>query len=724
MDDIKEPTEQDLEPGDAKAGPVDPLMQKAEKIKELRNKIKSHSKYQKQVFEKNWFLRILFFIGNQWVTYYNSTQSWQRPRNMPDWFPTPVTNKYARILNTIIAILIQKDPVPIITPATNSDEDIATADVADKLIPIIDKETDTATFSKIAAHWYVIIGNIFCHTYAYNSPDNGTVKVEKEQCAGCGSVFSSADISANKDVCNVCGSVNNFKTAVDATGQPMIEEFPKTKLIRDACSPFEIHCEQQIQDIKQLRNFVRTKSMPLEDIKKMYPKFAAKIVTDSSGETQGQDYLNTLAFTTTNAGQKPDFLSGGMGTSKDKRGALDYLYALPDEEFPNGVVATMNGDLVLEVMPLDKIYRDKDGKAFLPLAFAGHTFVPGRLWHKSISDDIFEKQKQRNKLECFIELIIYRMCKPDWLIPSTAGNDVDVGGEPGQKITYTPGPRGEKPEVIHGADVPITLVNRLEQIDKELEDLGATYDALKGQSPTNVNTYAGLKLLTERGYSSHLSMIQNWEKFRADITLQALDIARNTMIEERQATFKNELGDWETSTFQNSDIQGGVDIKIEAGSSLPRSQAAEQAALVESVNSGLIDITDQGTHLKVLEALGQSEFKNDTDIDVKDASKEWNDFLKTGKTRPRKGVDNEEVHLKDAQRRAKTDQFFKLRPEMQKAWIEHIGLHEANVMMEQQRMAQMAAMAGAAPAGKPMLSPSRKTPTKEPPVPKHELQAV
>lgn len=174
-----------------------------------------------------------------------------------------------------------------------------------------------------------------------------------------------------------------------------------------------------------------------------------------------------------------------------------------------------------------------------------------------------------------------------------------------------------------------------------------------------------------------------------EITLQGLNIMRNIMVENRSSTFKNEMGEWETKQFQQADIEGGMDINIEAGSSIPRSQTAEQAALVDSVKLGLIDISDPGTHYKVLEELGQSQFKNDVDIDVKDAKQEWSDFIETGKTRPRLGIDDEVIHLKDAARRAKTDQFFQLSPDMQKAWIEHVGYHDANVKAEQARQAAM-----------------------------------
>jgi len=683
------------------------------KIKELRDKIKNNSKSQKIKFEKNWFRSILFYIGNQWITFYQSSMSWERPRELPAWYPTPVTNKFARAINTIRAILIQKEPRALVTPATNSDDDIATADVGDKLIDVIDRETNISVFRKIASAWYVITGNVFCHTYAYQNKENGEIFIPYEQCMQCAEIVSPKDITDNGNKCPHCQGTK-FILAKNADGQPAGDTQPKTKIVRDACSPFEIHCEQQIQDINKIKNFVRTKTLPLDDVKKMYPDFEDKIVGDSSGGDVGQDYLNTLAFSVT-SGDSNTILGGSTGGGKAERATLDYLYQLPNDDFPNGVVATINAGTVLECMAINDIYVDVYGKAFLPLAFAGYMFVPGRLWHKSVSDDIIEKQKQRNKLESFIELITFRMGAPDWLKPSVCG-DINIGGEPGQEIEYTEGPRGEKPSKVPGSDIPASINQRIEQIDKDFEDLAATYDALKGQSPTNINTFSGLKLLTERGYSSHMELIKNWEKFNEDIATHGLDIARNTMVEERKKTFKNELGDWETETFTKADIQGGVDIKIEAGSSVPRSQAAEQGSLVDSIKLGLVDTSDPGTHYKVLEKLGQAEFKNEIDIDVKDAKKEWKDFLgsvtqfpndpRKWVTRPRKGIDNEKIHLKDAMMRAKTDEFFRLPQQAQQMWIEHAMAHEANVNDEMMRQAMMQ---GGVPQGPGMQAPPNKS---------------
>lgn len=664
------------------------------KILELRNKIKDSSRQQKFVFEKNWFRNVLFYIGNQWISYYNSSKMWEKPRNLPAWFPTPVTNKFARAIDTIRAILIQKDPRSVVSPATSSDEDLAVAEVADSVIDVLDRETEIKTVRKVASAWYVMTGNVFCHTYAYESKLNGEIFIQFEQCTGCGEISPPDKISKNNNTCPKCNQPNFIK-AIDQNNQPIGHRQPKTKICRDVASPFEIHCNQQIDDIKKLKCFVRTKSWNEDEIKEMYPDFADKITVDAGADNQPQDYLNTLAFTDNNVENGTILFSSTSG-ERSRRVMMDYVYSMPNTDFPDGLVATVNGNIVLEAMNLIDIYSSVDGKPFLPLAYAGYKQVPGRLWHKSASDDLIKKQIQRNILEAYIELCSYRMAKPHWLVP-TGAETPQIDGEPGQIIEYTPGPRGEKPEMHPGVDVPASMSHRIEQIDKEMEDLAATYDALKGQSPTNINTYAGLKLLTERGYSSHMEMIKNWENFNEEMDRQALDIARNTMVEERIRTFKNDLGDWETETFTKADLQGGVDIKTEAGSSIPKSQAAEQAALVDSIKLGLIDIKNPAIHYAVLEKLGQADLKNDIDIDVKDAKKEWKGFLesvnknpndpKSWVLRPRNGIDNDIIHLQDAVMRAKTDEFFKMPPKAQEMWQEHIFYHQTNVEREQARQA-------------------------------------
>src|SRR3970040_870243 len=52
------------------------------------------------MFEREWYRNILYYIGQQWITYEETFRRW-RTRNLPRWVPLPVTNRLSSTVNVI-----------------------------------------------------------------------------------------------------------------------------------------------------------------------------------------------------------------------------------------------------------------------------------------------------------------------------------------------------------------------------------------------------------------------------------------------------------------------------------------------------------------------------------------------------------------------------------------------------------------------------------------------
>lgn len=696
---------------------VDPeLFKQKDAILKLRQKVKDVGRTGKRNLEKEWYRNILFIVGRQWIIFDSVKKRWADWKS-PAWYEKPVTNKFAVCHNTIKTVLTQETPRIIVRPGSDSEEDQATAEVADMAVDVVTEEADMKTVREIAASWIVATGNVFLHNYYdVNGESYGESFVQYEKCANpeCGEIYRPTDLENEK--CGNCGG-EEFQPALDQFGQAFGETVPKGKLCCDPVPPFEMFFNAEVQNFKELTEVVRSKRVPLDVAKDMFPKNAAKIVGSGGEETQ-DTYMKAIAYVNSTSGSQ-EILGGASGGDKSESATIDYLFSLPTKDFPMGLDCTIVGDEIVELGELQ--YETIEEKKFIPITHIGNERVPGRIWHKTKLDDVAYKQIERNKLQSYILLWIYSMSGGKWLEADGINMDTPTG-QPNQRIKYTRGPNGEKPELVNGLQIPGQLIQLLEMIDHEIEDLAGSYDVLKGQLPAGLKTASGLRMLTERAFSRHNEMIRNWERGLEDDTVMKIEIARKFFTEERKKTLENDLGNWETKTFTKAYLQGGIDIKVEPGSTIPRSKAAEDEAISSSIAEGIINPQDPKVNFKILEKRGQTDLASSIGDDIKDATHEWKDFMdsvkenpgnpEAWKIRPRNGIDSEQVHYVDAIARSKSDEFFALPMEAQMMWVEHAIYHKTNLDMERQAQAMgiMPSKEGGSVPGKGPKIPSSLNP--------------
>lgn len=677
--------------------------------KALRDKIKQAAANGRQNFERGWFRNILFYAGFQWISFSNTSKRWEKwkPSGGNKDIPQPVTNKFAIAVDTIKSVITQRNPRITIVPETDDEDSIATAEIGEDLNEVLDKEAGMTEVRKTSAGWGVITGNCFAYTYYDTSPEHGMTSIDIERCNACGSISNPQEIEDGEGNCPRCG-MNDFGAAINPDGTKQEMSFPKGKLTTEVRAPFEVFFDNEIGDFYKARQVVLSKSKTVEELRKQYPKFKDKIVpTAGAADKISEYYMTSISYitSTSSSGMAPSAADGG---NKIEKALVDEVFSLPTDEFPNGLYAVVIGEIEVESGELWS--QDINGNYYLPIAKFGGLEIPGRAWNKAPVDDLVTKQIQRNKYESMIELSLLRMGSPDWLIPDGSGVD-DITGEPGQKITYKPSISGVEPKRLPGMPVNASLFQFMEMIDKEIEDLAATYDALRGDTPSGLKAFSALKLLTERGFSRHIEIIHNWEDYHKRIKIHQLEIARQHFTEPRKRTISNKNGVWETKEFTKADLQGAVSVEVESGSAVPKSQAAEQAQLMELQGAGILDLSDPRIHYKFMERMGQADMMNGVDEDVKDASREWKDFVdsipeyeqkkKEGDPHPeaylelrfRPNIDNNAIHYLDHVSKAKSPEFFALPPDVQDAWVQHLEMHK----QEQ----QIQAMQNAAPAGPP-----------------------
>lgn len=415
------------------------------------------------------------------------------------------------------------------------------------------------------------------------------------------------------------------------------------KQYTDICSPFEVFADMTIEDIEDQSAIIIVNRRSQEYIKNLYGEEGA----DSGDDSLGMSYLESIAYASTESGA--DTISND---SKIKRVVVKRLLLRPTRDWPEGLYAVVAGDKVLESGPLPKT---KEGKPFIPISHIKFDPVPGAFFGRTPMNDLPPKQTQRNRLESLIELITLRMASPVWLFPSGVTVKGTFSGTPGSVINYDSMNGNSKPDRIPGEQIPSTLMNWLEKIDKDFEEIGSTFDAMKGQAPYSGAPGVVINQLVEQGFSRFGPAFRNVaEGYRQWMKTQ-IELFRVYGGEKTVRTL-GENSKWKIEKFSNANVSGGVDVRIESDSQTPKSEQVEVAKIMSVLQLGIIPMEDLTVRMKVLRKIGLASLVDTVDKDMLDAARE-NDLLLSGQpVEVYPFVDNHDIHIAQHRALAKTEE--------------------------------------------------------------------
>lgn len=619
----------------------------------------SIAKKNRSNFEVEWYRNSLFYIGKQWIKYDSKENKW-RKAVLPSWFPQPVTNKFAVCVDTIKSVLKQIRPQLVHTPATEDVNDVNAAKVAEDISDICFEESGFREIQEMMRLWLVLTGNVFIQVYYDKSEKYGSVAIPIYQCANDNCGFLGTIDKFKDNMCPVCGSREYFDTGET-------EKYPKGKIRAEVIPPFEIFANVDFSSIDEQPFILRAKTYSIDVIKKRWEK--GKDI-EPGENAKSETYLyDSLAYATNSSGLGIGISQQGGG-KKAELATVWEMWVRPTKDLPNGYHGFICNGVELEGGDIE--YEDDKGQPFIPVVHISSNVAPNRLFGKSFVDDLVHKQIHRNKLEAFITLAVNRTSNPVWLIPRNCGVE-NISGEPGEIIRYNASNTATNiPTRLGGVELTNAVFRVLEKIDMDFEELASTYDVLKGNTPRNVPTLGGLELLKERAVSRFTPMIESLENGLKKLDKYMLHIFKQYGSDKRFKIEKTPNGQWKMKSFTKADIDGNVDIKVEPGSSNPRSEAYEQFIVGQLLQNGLIDVNDPMIRFEIMKIFHADKLAGSLRDDIEDARKEEQEFIERGITRLRADIDNHQVHLACHLKFAKSDRFFSLSEEKQSAFTNHI----------------------------------------------------
>ena len=335
----------------------------------------------------------------------------------------------------------------------------------------------------------------------------------------------------------------------------------------------------------------------------------------------------------------------GIDSTDKNYVAVKEAWIRPCRKYKNGCLIAVAGDTFL---------AQHDGWVYehgeFPYTKFGH--IPtGRFYTDSTIPDLIPLQKEYNRTRSQIIEAKNRMAKPQ-LIASRGSIDPNkITSEPGLVILYTPG--FTPPSPLPLVPLPQYVIQELDRNVQDMADISGQHEISKGQTPPGVTAATAISFLQEQDDTMLAETIASMEAGIEKIGRHMLCHVNAFWTAERKVRVLGENGIYETFVLSQKSIKKNTDLKIEAGSAMPRSRAAKQAFIMEL---GKMQWIDPNRAMRYLDMAETGRIYEEMQLDTRHAQRE-NMRMALSEQVPVNNWDNHPVHIDEHNAYRKKQEF-------------------------------------------------------------------
>jgi hypothetical protein len=308
----------------------------------------------------------------------------------------------------------------------------------------------------------------------------------------------------------------------------------------------------------------------------------------------------------------------------------------------------------------------------IPFVMMKHLPAPDQFYGASVVSHLRAINVIYNKLRSDIIENTTKLSNPMLLAPVNALLR-EPSWEAGEVIPYNP--------IVGGNFTPIRvdpypshMVNTLLRILQERDDISGVSEVSRGTVPRNVRSAAALAYLLEQDATRMNVVAYNWECFIGRALQYALNLARQFYEVPRVLRVLGENAEWEAKLFKAEDIPPEADVRVVAGSTLPKSQVQQQEFLLNLWDRRIV--TDPRVVLRLTQYGSEEELYSDLELDAAQAARE-NQRMLDGEEVVVEDFHNHAVHIVEHNRLRKTVQYEELPEERKQIFRQHVAAHTA-----------------------------------------------
>jgi hypothetical protein len=231
--------------------------------------------------------------------------------------------------------------------------------------------------------------------------------------------------------------------------------------------------------------------------------------------------------------------------------------------------------------------------------------------------DLNPLQREYNTLRSQIAEAGNRMAKPQLVAQKGSIVPSKITNEPGLVIEYKAG--FAAPQPLQLSPLPQYYVDQQDRVLTDMEDIGGQHDVSRGNAPTGVTAGTAIAFLQEADNSYRTPQFQNIEDGYSRIAYQTIENFVQFVDIRRKIKTIGADGSFDTMLLTGADLKNGTDIRIQQGSSIGVSKAAQDARVMDMFGMGLID---QPLALRLLEVGGAQKILDIMQVAERKAQRE------------------------------------------------------------------------------------------------------
>lgn len=620
-------------------------------IGELKQKF-DQAKSARVIQEPDWMLNRAFFAGLQWVMYAGGRVA--KPKIDPRR-QLVTDNRITPIVTSRVSRKTKNRPMFSATPQTADDSAIDAARVAERVLENDWVELKLHNKLFAALLWADICANGFLKVFWDKT------KGEKTQyLAGPDGPLTDPKTGAPIKPDQIDMLPPEMLADAELMNQITTEEIAQGDVTVEVMSVFEMFPDPLATSMEDIEWMIEEKVRSLEYVRRRYP-------TTVNGEP-----FEPTADSDIPTGLSEGWIAGGQvfgdATSNYRGVKVKEYWCKPSSKYPNGWWAVWaNETLLVSEEPFDP----------MPYVKFDSVRVPGRFWSHAVTTDLRGPQQDLNTIRTQIKENARRLGNPA-LMKSRQAN-VRYEGAPGEIIEYDSTVQDPAPQYLEPPSIPVYVENEIQRIEKSMEEISGMHEVSRATVPPGVTAASAINLLQEADETRLGPEVYQMEDALGDLGTKILSLRAKYNSDERIMRIAGDDGNWDIFAFRGEMLGKNPRVEVQAGSAMPRSKAAKQAAMTEVLALMLqygvpIDERNMRKFLKDYEVGGLDRLFEGFSEDAKQVNRE-NRQLIEGQVVPINAFDNHEFHIAEHTEFQKSHRYHYMPMETKALFDLHVSQH-------------------------------------------------
>lgn len=611
--------------------------------------------------ERQWYLNIAWYAGQQNVIWLNDSRQLMEPK-VPSWRVRLNINLIQGHIRTLTAKLHKASVEFDVLPATTDEEDIALANIDKQVLEYYWKTLKLGIQSLNFLEWLTITGNAF-YKVCWNPEKGDSVKINPEDLLG--EYVDENDPDAKSKIKQIAARYQDLLDQQLKIGDVDVEVVSPLDILVD---PLATCMEDAL--------YVMTSSLQyIEKVKKTWGKKADEI------KPQANEYLSA-----TNQLQLKGKINrlqnkrGSVGTETSEMTIVHELWFKPDQVkgyFKDGrhMVICQGKVLKDEKFP----YNHKK----LPFIHCKEVEVKGSFWGTSTLEQLMPVQADYNKNRSQMVENRNLMSKPKWFVPRGSGiNSNSLTSEPGEVVEHN---IGMKPEPGHIPEMPSYVKDFNNLYRQDFEDISGQHEVSRAEAPGQVRSGRGILALIEQDETRLGPVIHRVDESTGELGKHILMLLAQYAKEERIARIVDENDELFTFAFSGKQLIGrnygrpGVDyfdVRVATIPGMPNSRSAQLGLLDNLIERQVLNPqTDRNSILRLLNIGKVTRILDDTKAQRSVALQE-NYAMAAGQQVLAKAYQDHDSHLAVLHKYMNSQDYEQLEPNVQNLFLIHEQMHK------------------------------------------------